>query len=460
MGNIKFFSKKYLIRILPKIKNLIFVFVLIVFTFYSLPIFAQESGEDDIFNEGNFDQTITQATKNATSLQVFFGGTLQFSSVFNFPSSFDEYLNIWNLSGIAFLTIVYEPYAKFYLSESFSNTFAAFSDEVIDIGTSNFSLSNLNDSFNLMELFFDFSINNILFIRIGKQVIHWGSAMIWTPADFINLAKYNPLESLDTREGKNGVRFHLPVKKFNLFVFFDFYNTAPMNETKITNFLDATSIGIRADYTIGDFEIAISTYLTKGEYAKFGFDFSGYLLGFGVWGEAAFSMKGYTEKVVDYTFSYPNIVAITSYTDNPVISATIGLSKIFGDKKDYSFEIDFFYNSDGYDLTDTTKSETIYQLAIANAIKGKGSLLYIGKYYMFSRLSKTNFINSYMSLAISFLINLTDFSYRITISHSFKLPNILPFSYTLTYIGGEESREFTFTGTDKFTFNISTSISF
>jgi len=423
-------------------------------------LFAQDSDDDSIYDEGSFDQTVEQAQKNASQLQVFFGGTLQFSSVLNFPLQFDEYTNFWTLSGIGFLSIIYEPYAKFYLSESFSHTLAAFSDTTVNLSSSNLSLSNFNDSFNLLEIFFDLSINNILFIRIGKQVIHWGAANIWTPADFINIAKYNPLESIDSREGKNGVRLHLPIKKFNLFVFFDFYNTAPMNQDIITDFIDATSIGIRADWTIGDFELALSTYLTKDEYAKFGFDFSGYLLGFGILGEAAFSMKGYTEKVVDYTTFGSNLIPIYSYTDEAVFSATIGISKVFGDKKDYSFELDFFYNSDGYELDDTQESENIYQLAIASALAGKGSILYIGKYYIFSRLTKSNFINTYMSLSISFLMNLTDFSYRLSLSHSFSLPNILPFSYSLNYFGGEEGREFTFTGTEKFSFSISTSISF
>ncbi|HPC37958.1 MAG TPA: hypothetical protein PLF21_01470 [Exilispira sp.] len=436
------------------------VLVIGIFFISNNMVLAQDSDEDSIFDEGNFDQTVQQASKNVSTLQVLFGGTLQFSSTFNFPSTFDQYTNFWTLSGIGFLSIIYEPYAKFYLSESFSQTLAAFSDPLINLSSSGLSLSDFNDSFNLMELFFDLSIKNILFIRIGKQVIHWGAANLWTPADFINLAKYNPLESIDTREGKNGVRFHLPIKKFNLFVFFDFYNTAPMNVNQATNFIDATSVGIRADYTIGDFELALSTYLTKDEYAKFGFDFSGYLLGFGIWGEAAFSMKGYTEKVVGYTNAGFYNIPITSYTDNPVFLATVGLSKVFGDKKDYSFELDFFYNSDGYALDGTDESKIIYQLAIANALLGKGSLLYIGKYYIYSRLTKSNFINNYISLSISFLMNLTDFTYRLSLNNSFSFPGILPFSYSLTYIGGEEGREFTFSGTDKFIFTISTSISF
>lgn len=443
---------------------LLFVLVIGIFFISNNMVLAQDSDEDSIFDEGNFDQTVQQASKNVSTLQVLFGGTLQFSSTFNFPSTFDQYTNFWTLSGIGFISIVYDPYAKFYLSESFSQTLAAFSEPLINLSqsSSNLSnnLSNFNDSFKLLELFFDLSIKNILFIRVGKQVIHWGAANIWTPADFINLTKYNPLESIDTREGKNGVRFHLPVKMFNLFVFFDFYNTAPMNNDQITDFIDATSVGIRADYTIGDFELALSTYLTKDEYAKFGFDFSGYLFGFGIWGEAAFSMKGYTEKVVAYTNIGFNNIAITSYTDNPVFLATVGLSKVFGDKKDYSFELDFFYNSDGYELDDTNESEIIYQLAIANALLGKGSLLYIGKYYIYSRLTKSNFINNYISLSISFLMNLTDFTYRLSLNNSFSFPGILPFSYSLTYIGGEEKREFTFSGTDKFIFTISTSISF
>ncbi len=440
-----------------KIILILFIF-LVLLLINSNFLLAQDSDDDDIFDEGNFDQTIEQGVKNASKLQVLFGGTIQFSSILTFPSDFDSYTNIWGLSGIGFLSIIYEPYAKFFISESFSHTLAAFSDPLVDLSqNTNFSLSNLNKSFNLLEIFFDFSVSNILFVRVGKQVIHWGAGTIWTPSDFINLTKYNPIESLDSREGKSGVRLHLPVKKFNLFLFFDFYNTAPGNNNQITDFIDATSIGIRADYTIGDFELAFTTYLTKDEYAKFGFDFSGYLFGFGIWGEAAFSAKGYIEKVVDYTTIGQNLIPTYGYTNSPVFSFTIGLSKVFGDKKDYSFELDFFYNSDGYDLYDTQDSENIYYLAV---LSGKSGFLYVGKMYTFLRLGKSNFINNYMSISINLLMNLTDFSYRVSFSHSFNLPNILPFSYSLTYVGGEEKREFTITGSNKFTFTISTSISF
>lgn len=439
---------------------IIFSIIFLFTSSFSKISLAQDSGEDDIYDEGNFDQTINQASKNTSTLQVLFGGTIQFSSLLNSPSTFDQYYNVWNLSGIGYLTIIYEPYAKFFLSESFSHNLAAFSDPPIDLSSSNLSLSNLNNSFNLLEIFFDLSISNILFLRIGKQVIHWGAGTIWTPSDFINLTKYNPLDSMDTREGKNGVRVHLPFKKFNLFLFFDFFNTAPMNDNQIVDFIDATSIGIRADYTIKDFEFAFTTYLTKDEYAKFGFDFSGYLFGFGIWGETAFSMKGYNEKVVDYIAVGQNYILQYAYNDNAVFSVTIGISKIFGDKKDYSFEFDFFYNSDGYLLDGTEKTENIYKLVIASKLNGKGSLLYIGKYYIYSRLTKSNFINTYMSLSLAFLMNMIDFTYRISLSHSFSLPNILPFSYTFVYIGGKEGYEFTFTGTNKFSLTISTSISF
>ncbi|GEM_PF-1653234 len=446
-----------------KINNKLNIFIILITLFSlilvnSIPLSAQESDDDSVFDEGTFDQTVTQGIQNSSQLQVLFGGTLQFSSVFDFPLEFDTYYNVWSISGIGFLSIVYDPYAKFFVSESFSHSLALFSDTTIDLDQNNqYSIADLNDSFDLLEIFFDISINNILFIRVGKQVIHWGAATVWNPSDFINLNKYNPLESLDSREGKNGVRIHLPIKKFNLFVFFDFYNTAPTNQHQITDFLSATSLGIRADYTIKDFEIAFTTYLTKDQHAKFGFDFSGYLLGFGISGEAAFSASGYFEKVVDYTLDGQTLKPTFSYTDEPVFSFTIGLSKIFGDKKDYFLELDFFYNSDGYELDDTIKSENIYYLAV---LSQKSGFLYNGKFYGFLRLNKSNFINSYMSLTFTFIMNFTDYTYRAILSHSFSLPNILPFSYSIAYVGGEENREFTIYGAEKFSLTISTSISF
>ncbi|HQJ40358.1 MAG TPA: hypothetical protein PK449_02250, partial [Exilispira sp.] len=340
------------------------------------------------------------------------------------------------------------------VSESFSHSLVAFSDPAIPASAPFLSLTELNDSFNLLEIFFDFSFKNAVFFRIGKQVIHWGAANIWTPVDFINFAKYDPFSDIDSREGKPGVRIHIPIKQFNFFAFFDFNNTFPNTDT-ISNYLDATSLALRADYTIGDFEIALSSYFSKDQSSIFGFDLSGYLLGFDIVAEASFSMEGYTPKVTGMVF-IPAVGPVVSYTDNPVFSTTIELTKTFGQNKDYSLMVAFFYNSDGYQLN-TSEDETYYQLALSSGI---GSQLYYGQYYVFARLSKDNFLTNFMSISFMFMMNITDESYRLTLTHSLSIPSVLPFSYSISFFGGEDLREFTLTGANSWIFTLSTSISF
>lgn len=288
-------------------------------------LLAQESDEDSIFDESQFDQTIDESSKNAAKMQILLGGTLQFSSYWMVPEQFDQYTNFLAFNGIVFLSLLYEPYAKFFVSESFSHSMVAFSDPAIPASSPFLSLTELNNSFNLLEIFFDFSFKNAVFFRIGKQVIHWGAANIWTPVDFINFAKYNPFSDIDSREGKPGIRIHIPIKQFNFFAFFDFNNTFPNTDT-ISNYLDATSLALRADYTIGDFELALSSYFSKGQASIFGFDLSGYLLGFDIVAEASFSLEGYTPKVTDIVF-VPAVTPVVSYTEDPVFSTTIELTK-------------------------------------------------------------------------------------------------------------------------------------
>jgi hypothetical protein len=417
-------------------------------------LLAQESDEDSIFDESQFDQTIDESSKNAAKMQILLGGTLQFSSYWMVPEQFDQYTNFLAFNGIIFLSLRYEPYAKFFVSESFSHSLVAFSDPAIPTSAPFLSLTELNDSFNLLEIFFDFSFKNAVFFRIGKQVIHWGAANIWTPVDFINFAKYNPFSDIDSREGKPGVRIHIPIKQFNFFAFFDFNNTFPNTDT-ISNYLDATSLALRADYTIGDFELALSSYFSKDQASIFGFDLSGYLLGFDIVAEASFSMEGYTPKVTGMVF-IPAVAPVVSYTEDPVFSAVIELTKTFGQNKDYSLMVAFFYNSDGYQLN-TSEDETYYQLALSSGI---GSQLYYGQYYIFARLSKDNFLTNFMSISFMFMMNITDESYRLTLTHSLSIPSVLPFSYSISFFGGEDLREFTLAGANSWIFTLSTSISF
>ena len=118
--------------------------------------------------------------------------------------------------------------------------------------------------------------------------------------------------------------------------------------------------------------------------------------------------------------------------------------------------IAFFYNSDGYQLN-TSENETYYQLALSSGI---GSQLYYGQYYVFARLSKDNFLTNFMSISFMFMMNITDESYRLTLTHSLSIPSVLPFSYSISFFGGENLREFTLAGANSWIFTLSTSISF
>jgi len=166
-------------------------------------------------------------------------------------------------------------------------------------------------------------------------------------------------------------------------------------------------------------------------------------------------LEGYTPKVTDIVF-VPAVTPVVSYTEDPVFSTTIELTKTFGENKDYSLMVAFFYNSDGYQLS-TSEDETYYQLALSSGI---GSQLYYGQYYIFTRLSKDNFLTNFMSISFMFMMNITDESYRLTLTHSLSIPSVLPFSYSISFFGGEDLREFTLTGANSWIFTLSTSISF
>jgi len=74
-----------------------------------------------------------------------------------------------------------------------------------------------------------------VFLRLGNQLISWGPSAIWTPVDFINLQRLNPLSPLDLRVGKPGLRIHVPLGISNVFLFGDFSGTVSGSPTLVVN---------------------------------------------------------------------------------------------------------------------------------------------------------------------------------------------------------------------------------
>lgn len=206
-------------------------------------------------------------------------------------------------------------------------------------------------NFGVDELFLDFSLNYILFFRIGKQDIKWGSGYRWSPTDFLNDERIDPLDpdEVFNPDGITGFSLTVPLDRFNVLLF--------IGNEDIKNILD-TSITLRVEFAYDFFEISATAHYQKNIRSLFGFDVSAggeFLYGtWNFWDEISFSM-GSNRTFVDYDPTATDNKYYTYKTDlkTPYFKNVFGFNYNTGLLPEIicaslTFNFEYFYNGDGY----------------------------------------------------------------------------------------------------------------
>ena len=76
-----------------------------------------------------------------------------------------------------------------------------------------------DDIVTVKELFSDFTIGDVLFLRGGKHTIAWGVGYFFSPADVLNLTAIDPDDPEAEREGPVSLRVNLPIDFHNLYLY-------------------------------------------------------------------------------------------------------------------------------------------------------------------------------------------------------------------------------------------------
>lgn len=393
---------------------------------------ADSSGstEADIFDTSAFDNTVkqsqTQEKKDALSYLV--GGTLLVDAQVGTPSSFDGYSTNATFSGKAFAKLSIPTYGQLYLAYDLQHTLlqgAGGSQSATPFGSDLFS-----NTYSLSEFFFDFDLAKRLFVRVGNQLVAWGPSNVWTPVDFINTTKASSLQSIDLRQGKPGVKLFLPFPSWDVTLFTDFSRS--IQDGMVGDIVESTNLAARLAATLGGFELGLSTYLGQGIQNRYGFDFSGSLLGAAIYGELALLFP-----YGSYDLSY---------------SGSLGLSRSFGELKRWGTQAEFFYNSAGTDVISD------YPTMIPT---GSFVPLYVGKTYGYAAITKQQFLASFFDLTLSGISNFSDGSYRGKIGAKFSIPGVVPFTTSLSYAGGGADKELTyFSGNNALTLDLQVLVQF
>ena len=211
------------------------------------------------------------------------------------------------------------------------------------------------------ELFSDFTINDTIFIRAGKQTINWGVGYFFSPADLLNLAEIDPSDPDADLEGPVSVMINAPIEVDNFYG----YLIVPENTEDITDLAGA----VKYEKVVGGAEIGIGGYYRDGQPPAGMLTVSTNIANISVFGEGVIqygSDKGYL------TGSLPTPVIYENPDDVWYVSGTVGtMFSLSSDESDLglSFVGQYFYNGEGYsgdDLIATPGGKSGLHYAAAN----------------------------------------------------------------------------------------------
>ena len=382
----------------------------------ALPLSAQDTGEQDIFSAEAFDQSVAQSRQQeqANKLEYLFGGTFLWNNTAVATQRFDGYTAGGAFSGKAFVRLSVPSYGALYLGYNLSHTLYQGDSGELDPGTPGTGADLFENTYALSEFYLSFDLGKKVFFRVGNQLLAWGPSFIWTPVDFVNLQRLDPLASVDLRKGKPALRVHVPMKKSNFFLFADFSRTVDPDNLEVYDLTKTTALAARWDLTMLGFEFGLSGYFGYDLPARFGLDLSGRLLGFDVYGEGSL------------TADIP--------AESTQWAASAGLQRSFGELKDWSIQAEAFYQSAGQ--ADTSA----YPVP---GTPGWFTPLYLGRWYAYAALAKQNLVGTFLDGTLSGLINISDLSYTIRLAAAFDPVGFLPFTFTISHLGGGSGKEFT-----------------
>ncbi len=401
---------------------------------------AQDIGGDDLsaFEADLFsNQPVSDISPETVKTEYLVGGTVAVNALAGFTTAFDELSSRGAIAGKLFAKVSVPDYGTLYVAYNVSH---ALLQTYSGTGTPAAASNPYLPTYALSELHYSFDIAKKLFVRVGNQLIAWGPSRVWSPVDFINLEKNDAFASLDERAGKPGLRLHLPLKGSNAFVFADFGDFVSRSASSSTGWIaedpfEAIKFGGRYDFTAGSFEFGLTGYGGLNAQARFGMDASGRLLGTTVYAEAAFKPE------------------YSDYQSSALVS--VGFSRSLDERRLWTLSGEGFWNSRGQDLSGTTAA------GLMTLPSEDTRSLYQGVFYAYGSLSAAELFSPSLTTTLTALANLTELSYRVTLSESFAFPRALRFTLALSYAGGGADKEFTrFTGDGAMSVQLSTRVEF
>ncbi len=276
------------------------------------------------------------------------------------------------------------------------------------------SVRELQDVFHVDELFSDFTWNDSVFFRGGKQTMNWGVGYFYSPADLLNISEIDPEDPEAEREGPVALKANIPIDVHNLY----FYALPVFADVPLD-----VGLALKGELVVGSAEITAGA-IYQSDIAPAGMVTVTTNTGdFGFFAEGVVSY-GSNRTYVEESATAPLGVAVYSRTDEIFFAATAGVSWNYSLDDDESWIIvtsQYLYNGEGYsDPTVLSESENrlgIEALIFAGDLT-RGDIQNTGRHYTATQLSWSDILGSGVKGGVFWMQNYTDMSARITPSLS------------------------------------------
>jgi len=420
---------------------------------FATPAMAQDSfsiDEDAMFGSEDMVETVTESAAGSAvqSLLVSesvrvggrFTGSADASWTWNDPwegdfdiTAPDDYGLVPSLSSLLFFDARPTEESRFYGSMKASWPFSASAgvlDSDGDATGDTVSLPNIE----IFELFSDFSWNDSLYFRFGKQTVNWGVGYFFSPANILNLQEIDPTDPTAQLEGPVALRalYPIPGTQHNLWAY-TVFDAATMKP-------EDTAVAAKAEFVFGGWELGVGGYYQKDDPIRGMLTASGSVGQFSVFGEATVARGSDRSWVTSVSSALAASGFVATKTDDESIffQGTTGFRYTNSDAN-ITVMGQYLYDGEGYPnadrearITEAQDNETAIKafLALADptadvdaAFSGflKGLIYGSGRHYAAATFSKSELLVEDLSFSLFAMGNLSDLSGYVkpTLSYSF-----------------------------------------
>ncbi len=399
---------------------------------------ASDSNVDTLFDGGDLVSDVTETEINLTETLltnpdgVKIGGSFTFSMGPGYTWNTDSDATSWKLSTDMHSQLYFDArpdssiriFGKALITYPFTVVGDDTSTPLVD------ESRTFSDIVHITELFSDFSLDDTVFFRVGKQTLNWGVGYFFSPANLLNLSKIDPQDPDAELEGPLSIKANMPVGVDNLYG----YIILPEDATEPQDLAFAA----KYEKVIAASEVGLGGYYRYGQSPKAMVTVSSAIKDVSVFAEGVLSYGSDRTFVVSSGSGYDTV----TYDDRLFFSATIGgMYSWAAEVGNFGFSLtgQYYYNGEGY--SDTALYPGIRQSYLASQIS-LSDISPLGKQYGGANLSVT--LTDTVSTGVFWYGNMSDLSGLVRPSITWSPSDHVSVSFSLDMnYGKADTTEFT-----------------